>query len=121
MRTLARQSPRRAQDFRLLWTGETTSMLGSTVTSTALPLVAVVTLQASKFSVGLLTVAAWLPWLAMGLPAGAWVDRLPRRPISSRATRCSMLVFASGPLAASLDVLTMSYLLAAVLLSRTGR
>ncbi|HET6704746.1 MAG TPA: MFS transporter, partial [Amycolatopsis sp.] len=49
------------RDFRLLWTGETTSMLGSMVATTALPLVAVITLQASTFGVALLTAVAWLP------------------------------------------------------------
>jgi hypothetical protein len=35
------------RDFRLLWIGQTTSKLGSSVTSVALPLVAVATLDAS--------------------------------------------------------------------------
>lgn len=35
------------------------------------PLVAVVTLHAGAFIVGLLSAAAWLPWLVIGLPAGA--------------------------------------------------
>ncbi|WP_345146000.1 hypothetical protein [Nonomuraea rubra] len=45
----------RMRDFRLLWAGETTSMLGSSVAAVALPLVAVVTLDAGTFTVGLLT------------------------------------------------------------------
>ncbi|MEV4455118.1 MFS transporter [Microbispora sp. NPDC049633] len=61
----------RTRDFRLLWIGETTSMLGSSVAGVALPLVAVVSLHASPLAVGLLTAAAWLPWLLVGLPAGA--------------------------------------------------
>ena len=77
-------SPRgllRHRDFRLLWIGQTTSRLGSSVTSVALPLVAVATLDASTFEVALLSAAAWLPWLLVGLPVGALVDRLPRRPV----------------------------------------
>ena len=104
------------RDFRLLWTGETTSMLGSMVASTALPLVAVVTLQASTFEVALLTAAAWLPWLVVGLPAGAWVERLEKRPIMLVCNTVSMAVFGSVPLAAAFGVLTMPYLLAAALL-----
>ncbi|MEV4057256.1 MFS transporter [Amycolatopsis sp. NPDC049688] len=104
------------RDFRLLWTGETTSMLGSMVASTALPLVAVVTLQASTFEVALLTAAAWLPWLIVGLPAGAWVDRLPKRPVMLVCNTVSMAVFGSVPLAAVSRLLTMPYLLAAALL-----
>ncbi|GHG16161.1 MULTISPECIES: MFS transporter [Amycolatopsis] len=104
------------RDFRLLWTGETTSMLGSMVATTALPLVAVVTLQASTFQVALLTAVAWLPWLLIGLPAGAWVDRLAKRPVMQVCNIVSMAVFGSVPLAAAFGVLTMPYLLAAALL-----
>jgi MFS family permease len=91
-------------------------MLGSMVASTALPLVAVVTLGASTFQVGLLTAVAWLPWLVVGLPAGAWVDRLPKRPVMLACNTVSMAVFGSVPLAAVLGVLSMPYLLAAALL-----
>jgi MFS family permease len=104
------------RDFRLLWSGETTSMLGSMVASTALPLVAVVTLRASTFEVALLTAVAWLPWLVIGLPAGAWVDRLPKRPVMLVCNTGSMAVFGSVPLAAALGLLTVPYLLAAALL-----
>ncbi|GAB2442941.1 MFS transporter [Streptosporangium sandarakinum] len=103
----------RTRDFRLLWIGETTSMLGSAVAGVALPLVAVVTLRAGTFSVGLLTAAAWLPWLLVGLPAGAWVDRLPKRPVMLACNTVSMAVFASVPVAAWSGALTMAHLLAA--------
>jgi MFS family permease len=107
--------------FRLLWTGETTSMLGSMVASTALPLVAVVTLAASTFDVALLTAVAWLPWLVIGLPAGAWVDRLPKRPVMLACNTASMAVFGSVPLAAAFGMLTMPYLLAAALLGGVAK
>ncbi|MBE1500506.1 MFS family permease [Amycolatopsis lexingtonensis] len=109
------------RDFRLLWTGETTSMLGSMVASTALPLVAVVTLQASTFGVALLTAVAWLPWLVIGLPAGAWVDRLPKRPVMQVCNTVSMVVFGSVPLAAAFGLLTLPYLLAAALLGGVAK
>jgi MFS family permease len=109
------------RDFRLLWTGETTSMLGSMVASTALPLVAVLTLEASTFQVALLTAAAWLPWLIVGLPAGAWVDRLPKRPVMLVCNTVSMAVFGSVPVAAAFGALTMAYLLAAALLGGAAK
>jgi MFS family permease len=109
------------RDFRLLWTGETTSMLGSMVAGTALPLVAVVTLQASTFEVALLTAVAWLPWLLVGLPAGAWVDRLPKRPVMLACNTVSMVVFGSVPVAAALGGLAMPYLLAAALLGGVAK
>lgn len=109
------------RDFRLLWTGETTSTLGSMIAGTALPLVAVVTLQASTFMVALLTAVAWLPWLLVGLPAGAWVDRMPKRPVMLVCNTVSMVVFASVPIAAVFDALTMPYLLGAALLGGVAK
>jgi len=71
-----RRPPLRWQHtFSLFWFGETISVLGNTTSSVLLPLLAVVELQASPWWVGLLTAASWVPWLVIGLPAGAWVDR----------------------------------------------
>lgn len=80
--------------------GETISKLGSTVSAVIVPLVAVVTLHAAAFIVGLLSAAAWLPWLVIGLPAGAWVDRLARRPVMLAADAVSLALFTSVLLAA---------------------
>lgn len=107
----------RQHDFRLLWTGETTSRFGSNITGVALPLVAVVTLRASTFSVSALAAAAWLPWLLIGLPAGAWVDRMRRRPLMAVCNLASLALLASVPVAARLGVLTMAQLLAVALLT----
>ncbi|MFF0309268.1 MFS transporter [Streptosporangium sp. NPDC004379] len=116
-----RNGPPRTRDFRLLWIGETTSMLGSAVAGVALPLVAVVTLRAGTFAVGLLTAAAWLPWLLVGLPAGAWVDRLPKRPVMLACNTVSMAVFASVPVAAWSGVLTMTHLLVAAIVGGVAK
>lgn len=103
------------RDFRRLWIGQTSSSLGSSVTSVALPLVAVATLAASTFQVALLAAAAWLPWLLIGLPAGAWVDRLPRRSVMVACDLASLLLFLSVPVAAWLEALTVGHLLAVAL------
>ncbi|MEU2075382.1 MFS transporter [Streptomyces sp. NPDC013489] len=107
----------RQRDFRLLWAGETTSRFGSNITGVAMPLVAVVTLDASTFWVSALAAAAWLPWLFLGLPAGAWVDRLPRRPLMVACNVASLVLLLSVPAAAWLDVLTMTQLLLVALLT----
>jgi predicted MFS family arabinose efflux permease len=98
-------------DFRLLWFGETISKGGSAVTTVALPLVAVVTLSATPFAIGLLEAAAWLPWLLLSLPAGAWVDGWHRRPVMQATNLVSLVLLASVPVAAWLDVLSMTQLL----------
>uniref|UniRef100_UPI003F4982BC MFS transporter n=1 Tax=Nonomuraea bangladeshensis TaxID=404385 RepID=UPI003F4982BC len=103
-------------DFRLLWLGQSVSSLGSAVTGVALPLVAVTLLDASALQVSLLTAAAWLPWLLIGLPAGAWVDRLARRPVMLAADWASAAAFLSVPLAALAGVLTVVHLIAVALI-----
>lgn len=107
----------RHRDFRLLWIGETTSQTGSAVTQVALPLVAVTTLHAGPLMVGLLTAAVWLPWLMFGLPAGAWVDRVRRRPVLLGCDALLMVLFVSVPVAAWLGVLTIVQLATVALLS----
>lgn len=110
----------RDRDFRLLWVGETTSALGTNITRVALPLVAVVTLDATAFEVSLLTALTWLPWLLVGLPAGAWVDRLPRRPIMVICDVGSLFLLLSVPITAWLGGLTLFHLLAVALLLGTA-
>jgi MFS family permease len=111
----------RQHDFRLLWIGETTSSLGSSVTSVALPLVALTTLHAGVIAVSLLSAAAWLPWLLIGLPAGAWVDRTRRRPVMMACDAVSLLLFASIPVATWAGVLTMAQLLLVALLTGVAK
>jgi MFS family permease len=99
----------------MFWIGQAASSFGSSVTSVALPLVAVAVLHASTFQVALLTAAAWLPWLVVGLPAGAWVDRLPARPVMLLCDLVAALLFLSVPVAAWLGVLSIGQLLAVAL------
>lgn len=72
----------RQRNFGLLWTGEIISQTGNSMAVVGVPLLAVAVLHASTFAVPALTAAAYLPWLVIGLPAGAWVDRLPPRPLT---------------------------------------
>ncbi|SDS95260.1 MFS transporter [Actinoplanes derwentensis] len=105
------------RDFRLFWAGQTTSRFGSSITSVALPLVAVGTLHASTMQVAMLQAAAWVPWLLIGLPAGVWVDRLPRRPVLLVCDLVGLTLLLSVPVAAWLGVLGIGQLLAVALLA----
>lgn len=107
----------RTRNFGLFWVGESASGFGSAVTTVALPLVAVTTLHAGTSMVALLTAANWVPFLVIGLPAGAWVDRWPRRRVLLAADLVSAVVLAGVPIAAWTGVLTMGMLLAAALLA----
>ncbi|WP_329453533.1 MFS transporter (plasmid) [Streptomyces sp. NBC_01724] len=108
------------RNFRLLWIGETVSKLGSSITTLALPLVAVVRLDAGSFTVGLLTAAVWVPWVLLGLPVGVWVGRLPRRAVMLTCNLVSLSVLASLPLVDGLGALTMTHLLLAALVAGTA-
>jgi MFS family permease len=105
--------------FRLLWAAEASSNLGSSVTNVALPLIAVTTLDATAFQATLLYAATWLPWLLIGLPAGAWVDRARRRPVMIACDLMSVLLFLSVPAAAWLGVLSIGQLLAVAVAAGT--
>ncbi|MEU8424927.1 MFS transporter [Micromonospora sp. NPDC048835] len=111
----------RHRDFRLLWAGQTVSSVGSNITTVALPLVAVAVLDAGTFQVAVLTAAAWLPWLLIGLPAGAWVDRLPRRPVMVVCDLLCAVAFLSVPLAALLGRLTVTQLLVVAVTAGAAR
>jgi MFS family permease len=94
-------------DFMRLWSAQTISQFGSQITYLALPLAAIVVLDASAFEVAALAAIEWAPWLLFSLPVGAWVDRLPRRPILVLADVGRALVLVSVPLAYAADVLTI--------------
>ncbi|MFG3054230.1 MFS transporter [Kitasatospora sp. NPDC048239] len=95
------------RDFRLLLSGAAAAQVGNQVTLVALPLVAVLELDATPFQVGLLTAAETAAFLLVGLPAGAWLDRMRKRPVLIRADVVRCLAVASIPPAAALGVLTM--------------
>lgn len=106
----------RQHDFRMLWLGETTSRLGTTITGIAIPLIAVETLNASTFMVSLLDAVAWLPWLLIGLPAGALIDRLARRRTMLVCDVVSGVLLLTVPVLAVTGALTMVHLLVVALL-----
>ena len=104
---------RRNRNFTLLWTGEGVSVLGNATTSILLPLLAVVEFDAGPGWMGLLTAAAWVPWIVVGLPAGAWVDRLPARRVMVVSDLAAAATLASVPVAWLAGWLTLPHLAAA--------
>jgi MFS family permease len=105
------------RDFRLLWGGETVSELGSQVSLLAIPLLAVRTLHATTFQVGLLTAAETAAFLIVGLPAGVWVDRIRRHWVMIAADLGRVLVLGSIPVAYALGALTMVQLIIVTLVT----
>jgi MFS family permease len=97
----------RQHDFRQLWIAQGVSQFGTQVTVLALPLAAILVLHASALEVAVLEAVEFLPFLFFGLPAGVWVDRLPRRSILMAADVGRAAVLAFVPVAHLLGVLAM--------------
>jgi MFS family permease len=100
----------RHADFLKLWTGQTISELGSVVTRTAVPLVALLVLGAGPTEMALLVVAGSLAILLVGFVAGAWVDRLRRRPLLIGTDAIRSLLLLSIPIAYATGALRMEQL-----------
>jgi MFS family permease len=97
----------RNPDFVRFWIAQTISQFGTQISLLALPLVAVTLLGASPFEVALLGTVEFLPFILFSLPAGAWVDRLRRRPLLIVGDIGRALVLLSIPAAHVLGVLTI--------------
>jgi MFS family permease len=107
--------------FAKLWTGQTISSLGSQITLLALPVTAVLLLNATPVQMGLLTAAGTVSSLLLGLFVGVWVDRYRRRPILIAADLGRAALLFTIPLAALLGVLRIELLyLVAVLTGTLG-
>lgn len=96
--------------FRLLWAAQATSLLGSQVSTLALPLLAALTLGATPWQMGLLAAIGALPALLLGLFAGVWVDRRRRRPLLIAADYGRAALLLSIPIAAIGGALRIEYL-----------
>src|SRR5688572_10612048 len=107
----------RHADFLKLWTAETISQFGSQITGIALPLVAIITLDVTPFEVSALIVIEMAPFLLISLPAGVWVDRLPRKPILVIGDLGRFAVLMTIPIAYFADILTLWQLYAVAFLT----
>jgi len=96
--------------FRRLWTGQTISMFGSQVSGIAMPLVAAMTLHATPAQMGLLVALPFVPNLLVGLPAGAWVERVRKRPVLIAADLGRACSVGSVPVLSLMGVLRIEHL-----------
>lgn len=107
----------RNRNFRRVFAAAAVSNLGTQISYLAVPLVAVLALNASAGEVGLLGTLSTAAFLLIGLPAGAWVDRARRKIVMVTADFARFLLFGSIPLAWWLGVLSIWQLYAVVLLA----
>ncbi|GHG90284.1 MFS transporter [Streptomyces lanatus] len=100
----------RDTDFRRLFAATALGQLGDRIVFLALPLVAITALRADEFQVGLLTTMTTVGTLLVGLPAGAWVDRMRKRSVMIGTDLARALVLLTLPLAWWADLLTIWWL-----------
>jgi MFS family permease len=98
--------------FVRVWGAATASIFGSLITGMALPLAAILVLGSGALEIAALRSVELGATLVVGLVAGAWVDRLRRRPVLIWADLGRAALLASIPVAFVLGVLTFWQLLA---------
>lgn len=107
------------RSIRLLWAGQTVSLLGDQMTVLALPLTALGA-GASPTQVALLVGASHAPFLLFGLPAGVWVARVGLRRSMIVADAVRALALLSVPIAAWVGTLTYLHLILAAITMGCG-
>jgi MFS family permease len=106
-------------DFLRLWYGQVVSTVGSGVSRLALPLV-VLALTGSPLQAGLIGAAQTVPFVVLGLPAGALLDRWNRKQVMIVCDVARFLAFGSVPLAWALGWLTLAHLYAVAIVQGTA-
>lgn len=95
----------RDRNFLTLWGGQTFSQFGAQITELAVPVLAVLLLNATEFEVGVLTAANVAAFLVVGLPAGAWIDRMRKRHV---------MIWADAVRAVTLGMIPLLWMLGAL-------
>lgn len=84
----------RSGNFLKFWVGQSVSKFGDQFNLLALPLL-ILALTHSPFALGISEAANLVPYLLLGLPAGALIDRLPRRIVMIVCDIARALIFAA--------------------------
>lgn len=102
----------RHRDFLALWGGQAVSALGSRITRTALPVIAVLAVDGSPAELGILAALSVAPGALVGLFLGGFIDRSNKRAILIASDLVRALLVAVIPILSWLDALAMAYLYA---------
>jgi predicted MFS family arabinose efflux permease len=100
----------REPDFLRLWSAQAISALGSRITRTALPILAVLSIGAGADQVAILSAVGVAPGVLVGLAMGGRVDRQAKRPLLIAADLIRAGLLLTVPLAAWLGRLGMEQL-----------
>jgi MFS family permease len=108
-------------EFSKLWIGQSISLLGSQISTFALPTFAVLALHATPLQIGVLAALQVVPFVIFGLIAGVWLDRWPRRTVMIVADAARFVLLASIPVAAAFGGVSWAQLYAVAFLVGTCR
>jgi MFS family permease len=104
------------RNFVRLFAGESVSLIGTQVTQFAMPLVAILTLKATVFEVGVLSALRLAPVIVVALFAGVWLDRTRRRPVLIVCSLICAVLIGLVPVASALGFLSLGLLYAVTVL-----
>ena len=110
----------RNRDFLWFWGGQSVSMVGTQITTFAVPVLAITALGADAGQLSLLRTMEFLPFLFLTLPVGLWVDRHPPRPAMIAANLLRGVLIALIAVAGITGMLSLSWLAVALLLIGAG-
>jgi MFS family permease len=99
------------RNFLTLWSGQALSQFGAQITELAIPVLAVLILDATEWEVGVLNAAQVAAFLIVGLPAGAWIDRMRKRHVMIAADAVRAVALATLPVLALFGVLEIWHLI----------
>ncbi|MBF9132412.1 MFS transporter [Plantactinospora sp. S1510] len=105
------------RDFTIYLVAAVAAKWGFNIAKVAIPLVAITSLGAGPGASGALAAAGTAPFLLLGLPAGAWLDRVARRPVMIAMDLARFALIGSVPVAAAFSALTMTQLWLVVFLN----
>lgn len=103
----SRRSLWRDGNFLTMWSGQASAQFGTQITELTIPVLAVLLLDATEFEVGILGAAGLAAFLVIGLPAGAWIDRLRKRHVMIVANIVRAATLAAVPILWWAGALTM--------------
>ncbi|MEQ4207328.1 MFS transporter [Actinopolymorpha sp. B9G3] len=100
---------RKNRDFMVLWTGHAISSLGTSIAMIAYPLLALLA-TGSALTAGMIAFVGMAAGAVLRLPAGVFVDRLPRRALLVTCDAIRAVATASVALAVVADRLSIAHL-----------
>jgi MFS family permease len=105
------------RDFRRFWFSDTVVQFGNQFSVFALPVLAVLSLNATPLDIGIITALAIAPYPLLGLFVGVWADRFRKRRIMVVCNFGRMVTLATVPVGFVLKVLSLTQIFAVALVA----